>query len=113
MEALIDGLSELSCVTGRLPTSYCMQSQSDAMKIPTAPCTMSSAEFLSDPKRALEMVASGTQVCVKSDKTEIILGFEPLEQSTIEKKALYRRTKGTQKFTSSTTKGPVNVSWLE
>src|SRR5258707_715892 len=104
---------ELSCIAERFATGSRMQSQPDAVKVVTTPCTMSSAEFLKDPKRALEMVANGTQVCVESDKTRIILGFERVEQSKGKKKALYRWTKGARKFTPSATEGPVNVSWLE
>jgi hypothetical protein len=109
----MDASSELSCITERFATRFRMQSQSDAVKIVATPCTMSSAEFLRDPKRALEMVSNGTQVCVKSNKTQVILGFEGAEQKTVRKKALFRRTKGARTFTSSSTQDPANVSWLE
>lgn len=73
---------------------------------------ISAADFLGDPKRAVKLAASGTQVCIQGGKAKIIFGSSQGRARAAQRPN--RIVVATILCAGSTkTTAPLDVSWIE
>lgn len=74
---------------------------------------LSAEEFLSDPSRVADIAGRGTQVCIRTPNTVIIVGHgEPLSGSNI-KWGFWQKLRFTAGRVFRSGSGPLDVSWIE